>query len=159
MAEKRGPPASSEPTTQAGPNPPEAGSLSETESGQSAWWQNIQVIGGLTAVFLGLSVVLIVSVLAVSFVRDDAEQVAAIAGSAFTVIGTLVGAYFGVKIGTDQTKTAMEQTDRAHSALREEAAKAQAFAAHVPPSEANRALRDAKDLASERPSAPPSKER
>jgi hypothetical protein len=76
-----------------------------------------------------------------------------------TVIGTLVGAYFGVKIGTDQTKTAMEQTDRAHSALREEAAKAQAFAAHVPPSEANRALRDAKDLASERPSAPPSKER
>jgi hypothetical protein len=74
MAEKRGPPASSEPNTQAGPNPPEAGSLIETESGQSAWWQNIQVIGGLTAVFLGLSVVLIVSVLAVSFVRDELSK-------------------------------------------------------------------------------------
>ena len=140
MADKPGPPARSEPTTQAVPNPPEAGSLSAAEPSQNAWWQNIQVIGGLTAVFLGLSVVLIVSVLAVSFVRDDAEQVAAIAGSAFTVIGTLVGAYFGVKIGTDQTKTAMAQTDRAHSAMREEAAKAQAFAAHVPPSGAKQAL-------------------
>lgn len=94
-------------------------------------WQDIQVIGGLTAVSLGLAVVLIIAMLAVVFVRTDATQVAIVAGSAFTVIGTLVGAYFGMKIGTDQTKAAMEQTDRATKAMREEAAKAQAFASQV----------------------------
>lgn len=94
-------------------------------------WQDIQVIGGLTAVSLGLAVVLIIAMLAVVFVRTDATQVAIVASSAFTVIGTLVGAYFGMKIGTDQTKAAMEQTDRATKAMREEAAKAQAFASQV----------------------------
>jgi uncharacterized protein YacL len=103
-----------------------------------AWWQDIQVIGGLTAVFLGLFVVLFIAALSIALIRDDADKVATIASAAFTVIGTLVGAYFGIKVGTDQTKTAMEQTQRAMEqvervtlTMREEAAKAQALAAHV----------------------------
>ena len=105
--------------------------MAQRDRYRSAWGQDIQVIGGLTAVFLGLAVVLIIAMLAVVFVRTDATQVAIVASSAFTVIGTLVGAYFGMKIGTDQTKAAMEQTDRATKAMREEAAKAQAFASQV----------------------------
>lgn len=105
--------------------------MAQRDRYRSAWGQDIQVIGGLTAVFLGLAVVLIIAMLAVVFVRTDATQVAIVASSSFTVIGTLVGAYFGMKIGTDQTKAAMEQTDRATKAMREEAAKAQAFASQV----------------------------
>jgi hypothetical protein len=93
------------------------------------WWQDIQVIGGLTAVFLGLVVVLFVCVLAMSLVHDDADRVATIATATFTLVGTLVGAFFGIKIGTDQAKTAQEQTKEAVFQMREEAAKAQAFAA------------------------------
>lgn len=105
--------------------------MAQRDRFRRAWWQDIQVIGGLTAVSLGLAGVLIIATLAVVFVRTDAAQVAVVASSAFTVIGTLVGAYFGMKIGTDQTKAAMEQTDRATKAMREEAAKAQAFASQV----------------------------
>jgi uncharacterized protein YacL len=123
--------------------------MPEREKHRRVWWQDVQVIGGLTAVFLGLAVVLIVAVLAVVFVRNDAAQVATVASSAFTVIGTLVGAYFGMKIGTDQTKAAMEQTDRATQAMREEAAKAQAFASQVETgAAADWALRAAQALAS-----------
>jgi hypothetical protein len=101
------------------------------EPREPSWWQNIQVVGGLTAVSLGLFVVLFIATLSIGVIHDDPDKVATIASAAFTVVGTLVGAYFGVKVGTDQTKTAMQQTDRAHVAARQEAAKAQAFAAHV----------------------------
>ena len=47
-----------------------------------AWWQDIQVIGGLTAVFLGLAVVLIIAMLAVVFVRTDAAASARAARNA-----------------------------------------------------------------------------
>jgi hypothetical protein len=77
-----------------------------------SWWQNIQVVGGLTAVSLGLFVVLFIATLSIGVIHDDPDKVATIASAAFTVVGTLVGAYFGVKVGTDQTKTAMQQTDR-----------------------------------------------
>jgi Putative Actinobacterial Holin-X, holin superfamily III len=125
------------------------------EQPSRAWWQDIQVVGGLAAVLLGLFVVLIVAVLAISLVHSDAAQVATVASSAFTVIGTLVGAYFGIKRGTDQTKSAMdqtqeamEQTERVTNAMRQEAAKAQAFAAHVPAGPpADDAIRAARDLA------------
>ena len=86
--------------------------MAQRDRYRRAWSHDIQVIGGLTAVSLGLAAVLIIAILAVIFVRNDAAQVAIVAGSAFTVIGTLVGAYFGMKIGTDQTKAAREQTDR-----------------------------------------------
>jgi hypothetical protein len=119
-----------------------------------SWWQDIQVIGGLTAVFLGLLVVLVVAVLSIGVTHGDADKVATIASAAFTVIGTLVGAYFGIKVGTDQTKTAMEQTqqamaqvERATLTMREEAAKAQALALWVEPKGAEQALADAQALA------------
>ena len=101
------------------------------EPREPSWWQNIQVVGGLTAVSLGLFVVLFIAALSIGVIHDHADKVTTIASAAFTVVGTLVGAYFGIKVGTDQTKTAMQQTERAHVATRQEAAKAQAFAAHV----------------------------
>jgi hypothetical protein len=45
------------------------------------------------------------------------------------VIGSIVGAYLGVKLGGDQTRSAIE-------AQREEAVKAQVYAAHLPAGQA-----------------------
>jgi hypothetical protein len=120
-----------------------------------AWWQNIEVIGGLAAVFLGLFVVLFVAVLSISLIHDDADKVATIASAAFTVVGTLVGAYFGIKVGTEHTETAMEQTQQTLVLMREEAAKAQAFALWIAPESAEQALEDAQALASRTGPAPP----
>jgi hypothetical protein len=130
--------------------------MAQRDRYRRAWSQDIQTIGGLTAASLGLAVVLIIAMLAVVFVREDTTQVAIVASSAFTVIGTLVGAYFGMKIGTDQTKAAMEQTDRVTKAMREEAAKAQAFASQVETGvAADWALRAARALASGEELPPP----
>lgn len=118
------------------------------------WWQDIKVIGGLAAVSLGLAVVLLIATLAIIFVRGDAGEVATVASAAFSVVGTMVGAYFGVKIGTDQTLAAMSQTGQAMQQtqgaidlMRQEAAKAQAFAAHLSADSAREALEAAVELA------------
>lgn len=106
----------------------------------------MEVIGGLTAICLGLIVVLFLAVLAMALVRDDSDSVATIATAAFTLVGTLVGAFFGIKIGTDQAKTAQAQTELAVHDMREEAAKAQAFAACLDRDSVEQALTDFEQL-------------
>jgi hypothetical protein len=88
----------------------------------------------------GLVVLIAVAVIAIVFVRTTSSDVVAVASSAFGVLGSIVGAYFGVKIGTDGTQTAI-------AGLKDEAAKAQAFAAHVPVENAGEAIAAAQGLA------------
>ena len=60
----------------------------------------IEIIGATGAVFvvvLGLVCVFIVTLVAMGTLPGD--QKAAVATAAFTVIGTIVGAYFGVRVG------------------------------------------------------------
>jgi hypothetical protein len=104
--------------------------------------EKLKTIGGLVAVGIG---VIAVGALAGYAIYNDHANAATIAGSAGGVIATMVGAYFGVKVGTDQTKTAldgtknaldqtskaMDQTKQALDGQRAEAAKAQVYAAHV----------------------------
>lgn len=101
--------------------------------------EGIKLIGGLVVVCVGLVVLAVISIVAMGLVSDSSEVVS-VATAAFTVIGTLVGAYFGLKIGSDGTSAAM-------AGLKDEAAKAQAFAAHVPPEVADKAIAAAKGLA------------
>ena len=107
-----------------GQRPAEAG----TEEG---WSDKVKTIGGLVAVAVG---VLVVGVIAVIALIKDSDTAATIASSAAGVIATIVGAYFGVKVGTDQSRNAMESQ-------KEEAAKAQIYAAHLPPEKAEEVLR------------------
>lgn len=86
----------------------------------------LKTIGGLVAVLAGAVIVGAIAIVAISVDSGDA---ATIASSAAGVIATIVGAFFGLKIGSDQTKTASENQ-------KVEAAKAQVFAAHLPPDEA-----------------------
>jgi len=110
-----------------------------TPSGDSgtAWIEKVKTIGGLVAVVAG---VLAVGVIAIVALIKDTGTAATIASATGGVIATIVGAYFGVKVGTDQGKTAIEGQ---HA----EAAKAQVYAAHLPPGDAPDILERAEEAA------------
>jgi len=113
------------------PSPPRA---PETKS------EGVKLIGGLVVVCAGLVVLMVIAVVAIWVVRDNESEVVALATAAFSVIGTVVGAYFGLKIGSDGTQAAV-------AGMRDEASKAQAFAAHVPSQNAEAAVASAAGLA------------
>lgn len=101
------------------------------------WSDKVKAIGGLAAVTIG---VVAVGVIAFVALLEGGATSATIASSAGGVIATIVGAYFGVKVGTDQGKTAMENQ-------KAEAAKAQVFAAHLPADQAKDVLELSKQAA------------
>jgi uncharacterized protein YacL len=110
--------------------------LKPAKAGDS-WSDKIKAIGGLVAVGAG---VLVVGVIAVIALIKDTSTASTIASATSGVIATIVGAYFGVKVGTDQGKTAMENQ-------KAEAAKAQVFAAHLPADQAKDVLELSKKAA------------
>lgn len=82
----------------------------------------LKLIGGLVALFFGLLAIVVIVLLALLIAPSDSTGVAT---AAITASGTMVGAYFGVKIGTDGTRKTID-------AMRQESAKAQAYALAVP---------------------------
>ncbi len=104
------------------------------------WSEKIKTIGGLVAVVAGVIAVLVIAIVAMAV---NSSTSATIASATAGVIATIVGAYFGVKVGSDQSRTAAE-------GQKAEAAKAQVFAAHLPPADAKgimaMAERAAKDV-------------
>jgi len=80
------------------PSPPR---VPETRS------EGVKLIGGLVVVCGGLVVLMVIAVVAIWVVRDNESEVVALATAAFSVIGTVVGAYFGLKIGSDGTQAAV----------------------------------------------------
>jgi hypothetical protein len=106
-----------------------------TTGTEENWSDKVKAIGGLVAVAVGVCVVGVIAVIALI---KDSDTAATIASSAGGVIATVVGAYFGVKVGSDQSRTAIE-------AQQEEAAKAQIYAAHLPPDQAEDVIRIANE--------------
>jgi hypothetical protein len=111
------------------------------------------MIGGLLAITAGL-IALVTIALSAIFSISEAGSIASISTGAFGVIGTIVGAYFGVKVGTDTTRRALDSTDKslgvaeqAMAGQRFEAAKAQAFAGHIDPNQMGPAIAHAIALA------------
>ena len=103
-------------------------------------YESLSSIAGLLAVIAGLLSLMAVSVAAiVSLPSGDGQNVVAVTTGSFGVIGTVVGAYFGVKLGADGRQAAQH-------AQRTEAAKVQALAARLDPDEANKALRETGQL-------------
>jgi hypothetical protein len=91
--------------------------------------EGIKTIGGLLAVVAG---VIVVAVIAAAAISKNSQIAATIAGSTTGAVATMVGAYFGVKIGTDGTKQALDAADRHAKTASQEAAKAQVYALAVP---------------------------
>jgi Na+/H+-dicarboxylate symporter len=99
--------------------------------------EKIREVGGLAAVVVG---VVSVAAVAIGALVVDSQIAGTIAASAAAAIGSMVGAYFGVKVGTDQSKnTAQKQ--------QEESSKAQVFAAHVPEEKADLVVQQVMEVA------------
>lgn len=111
----------------------------ESAPATEGFTEKVKTIGGLVAVALGL---LVVGVIAVIALIKDTSTASTIASSAIGVVATIVGAYFGVKVGTDQSKTAMDNQ-------KAEAAKAQVYAAHLPVDQAKDVIEMSKKAAQE----------
>ena len=102
------------------------------EPGAMTRSEQIKMIGGLVAVGVGvLAVTIITAAALVKHPRPAAPSGRWARG----------GAYFGMKLGSDQSKTASD-------GQKAEAAKAQVFAAHIPSADAPRILDLAEQAAS-----------
>jgi hypothetical protein len=123
----------------AGEGPPAGEGSTPATGSDVTWTEKIRTIGGLVAVVVGAVVVGAIAIIALV---KDTTTASTIASSAGGVIATIVAAYFGVKVGTDQSKAANE-------AQQAEAAKAQVYAAHVPPEQADGIVQVAEDAARE----------
>jgi hypothetical protein len=84
--------------------------------------ERAKVIGGLIAVGIGVLAVLIIALAAIS---KNTSTSSTIASAASGVIAAIVGAFFGLKLGSDQAKDANQQKDA-------QAAKAEVYALHLP---------------------------
>ena len=91
----------------------------------------IGAAGGVLVVGPGLVFVFVIALVALGTVPDS--QKAAVVTAAFTVLGTIVGAYFGVKVGS----AGRQEAEAARDA---EAVKVQEFAARTDPETAKAAL-------------------
>jgi hypothetical protein len=91
----------------------------------------IGATGAIIVVGLGLAFVFVIAVVSLGTVPDS--QKAAVVTAAFTVLGTIVGAYFGVKVGSANR----EQAEMARDA---EALKVQELTARMNPETAEAAL-------------------
>lgn len=105
-------------------------SPAEEKEGEPILAERIKLIGGLVAVGAGILAVTVIAIVAIAL---DSDEAGTIASAAAGVIASLVGAYFGVKIGSE--------------GLKEQAAKAQAFAAHIEPDKADEILDKAQAFA------------
>jgi hypothetical protein len=104
----------------------------------------LKLIGGLLALVAGL---LVLGLIAAGAFIADPSHAGTIATAAFGVIGPIVAAYFGVKIGSDGTQKAIDGAQKATEAHQKEAAKVQVMAAHLPEGKAEDVLREAGLLA------------
>jgi hypothetical protein len=125
------------------PTPPTAsqGRAAARRSPRRLPLDEVKVVGGLIALIAG---VIVVGLLAGGALIADPDNAAPIATAASGVIGSIVGAYLGIKIGTDGTQKALR-------AQQDEATRAQVFAAHLNPDKAELALEQARAIVNDRP--------
>jgi len=94
----------------------------------------VSAAGAIIVVCLGLAFTFILGLVALGTVPDS--QKAAVITAAFTVLGTIVGAYFGVKVGSAGRA-------EAEAARNAESVKVQELTARVDPETAKAALASA----------------
>ena len=82
--------------------------------------ESIQSIGGLVAVVVGVGAITCLAIVTMALVdghKEVANTLIPLTTSAFGVISAVVGAYLGIKIGTDQSKGLAEDASKAHATL------------------------------------------
>jgi hypothetical protein len=99
--------------------------------------QSVTEIAGLLALVCGLVVLGFIAAVAMIVTPGSSKEVAV---GAFGVIGSVVGAYFGLKVGA-------ESAQKSADGQRQEAAKAQVFAAHISDANPDVVLQQAREAA------------
>lgn len=81
--------------------------------------ESIQSIAGLVAVVVGVVAITALAISTMAFIGSDkdANTIVPLSTAAFGVISAIVGAYLGIKIGTDQSKTFAQDAGQAHARL------------------------------------------
>lgn len=81
--------------------------------------ESIRSVGGLIAVVVAVIAVTALAIATMAFIDSakDANAEIPLATAAFGVISALVGAYLGIKIGTDQSTTFARDANQAHAQL------------------------------------------
>jgi hypothetical protein len=79
--------------------------------------ESIRTIGGLVAVVAGIVAVAGLAIGTMAFIDSsaDSKSLIPLATSAFGVISAMVGAFVGIKIGTDQSKGFAKDASEAHA--------------------------------------------
>jgi len=106
----------------------------KTASERASFVDVVSASGAILVVGLGLAFVFVIALVSLGTV--PASQKAAVVTAAFTVLGTIVGAYFGVKVGSAGKERAESQRDA-------ESVKVQELAARIDPETATAALASA----------------
>ena len=81
--------------------------------------ESIRSVGGLVAVVMGLLAITVLAIATMAFVDSnrDANTLIPLTTAAFGVISAVVGAYLGIKIGTDQNRVLVADATDAHNKL------------------------------------------
>lgn len=83
--------------------------------------ESIRTVGALVAVVIGVLAVTILAIVTMAFIDSgtNANTIIPLSTAAFGVISAIVGAYLGIKIGTDQSKDLAKEVSKAHTTLAE----------------------------------------
>jgi hypothetical protein len=122
----------------------EVGSGSNNQAGGGA---SQEPKGALTTVLAGVGAIVLLAVAALLILGlklDSSEATVSVATSAFGVVGSIVGAYFGVKVGSDQAAVATGQNADLAKRVQAAETKADAYALHV--GDAGAAQQTAQDM-------------
>jgi uncharacterized integral membrane protein len=81
--------------------------------------ESIRAVGALIAVVIGVLAVTALAIATMAFIDSgkDANSEIPLATAAFGVISAVVGAFLGIKIGTDQSKTFADAASQAREQL------------------------------------------
>jgi uncharacterized protein YacL len=103
--------------------------------------------GALTIVLAGVGAIVLLGIAALLILGlelESSEATVSVATSAFGVVGSIVGAYFGVKLGSDQATAATGQNADLAKRMQAAETKADAYALHV--DDADAAQKTAQDM-------------
>jgi hypothetical protein len=106
--------------------------------------EELRVIGGLIALCSGLLALVLLA--GAALLHLSGEYGSAAVTAAISAIGTMVGAYFGVKIGNDGAKEAQETTKQVISAHEKASKEATGIAMAMHPEDIDKALDAIKKL-------------
>jgi hypothetical protein len=129
------------------PGPPLDPKVASSDSGPpKSATEKLKVVGGLAALCAGLVALVLLAGAALFHLKGEYATSAVTA--AISAMATMVGAYFGIKIGTDGTQQAHENTKAAIGAQKQAAAEASAMALVIDPKDMDKALEALKQFAS-----------